>query len=647
MDARKIQSILTDRLRVSDFQKTLNEIASLAITENSCGIQNGSFDAEQKVKSLLNQSGFLESLADQVCEQINSDKDSRLNHVQVNVDLHDPPAKPIVASKFIPKYITHERGDLSKYYEESIRQTQIKKNDLIPKPINFDNYSEPIHLNASEIQYPFANIDNGNLYLSVNVPRGRAFLSCADISEDAAQNLVLSVLFAGQRVNSKAVSSCTEPTFGEQWIFELPSNTIDTLMDTRFPMLLVVSRLDDLNKSCSLVGSRSVEWRQVLETGYLSVLVELLDPQGGGQVTIGLLEMQFELLPRLQSENQRACKTKEEIYKKLFAKIIADEKSESDQQRLFFMFSKQWWGDFLAMRSIHSQRLVKIFAMNEEGRKILVTRFVRSISSNLIPTPQHAARFVSLIPTERHTSIGETKEEIWLSPQTFILSFRGDFADHAVLLCCLLLGFSLSAYVTCGTRSSDNTAHIWVTTINNENEVWFWDSCSGLRYKHTKDGKNWAGSIGCCFNDEAFYANIQISDSSKNCSFNFDDKRSWKEIPKEVLRSMNSVACPFNIFPSTYQSSQLKLSSEIEIQLKQNISVFRSVEIPGSNCIWDERLEHLMGQCLWNYEMQRLNFGGAGNSISDILNSDFQCGVRRLIPEGYTFKQIPRFELNF
>ena len=61
---------------------------------------------------------------------------------------------------------------------------------------------------------------------------------------------------------------------------------------------------------------------------------------------------------------------------------------------------------------------------------------------------------------------------IFLQPQ--------DVEDHCCLLCSLLLGYGLEAYVCLGTKTSGH-AHSWVVTIGNEGGVTFWESLTGQR----------------------------------------------------------------------------------------------------------------------------------------------------------------------
>lgn len=50
-----------------------------------------------------------------------------------------------------------------------------------------------------------------------------------------------------------------------------------------------------------------------------------------------------------------------------------------------------------------------------------------------------------------------------------------------MLLCSLLLGFGLNAFVCVGTKAK-GAAHTWVMTISPEGEVTFWESLTAHRY---------------------------------------------------------------------------------------------------------------------------------------------------------------------
>lgn len=56
-------------------------------------------------------------------------------------------------------------------------------------------------------------------------------------------------------------------------------------------------------------------------------------------------------------------------------------------------YSKQWWREYLQIRNSHSNRLVKIFAQDENSEHHFVCSFVKPLrSGRLLESPTHAAR---------------------------------------------------------------------------------------------------------------------------------------------------------------------------------------------------------------------------------------------------------------
>ncbi len=61
--------------------------------------------------------------------------------------------------------------------------------------------------------------------------------------------------------------------------------------------------------------------------------------------------------------------------------------------------------------------------------------------------------------------------------------------DHAVLLCSLMIGFGLEAFVCIGTKLAPTSksppvavAHAWVATVGVDNDMTFWDPLTGEKY---------------------------------------------------------------------------------------------------------------------------------------------------------------------
>ncbi|KAI9193282.1 CEP76 C2 domain-containing protein [Polychytrium aggregatum] len=470
----------------------------------------------------------------------------------------------------------------------------------------------------------------GCRYLRIELGQGRAFLGLEEIQEESTW-LSLDVQFRAQRLSTSLVPSTTDPRFSESWMIELPQADLQSISSIGDRLHFVAIRSDG-HFTRSVIGSAVVEWREVLVADKVSAFAELREV-GNSQLTAGLVELTLELFPKPTQFLDRD---------ELEFLIKREERAITDTARLFHLYAKQWWSDFLQIRSTHANRLVKIFALDEQGHRSPVTGYIYPIEADSIESPRHALRFVSLIPYHKIKPVGEPNADIWQSLHTFLCAGHGDAHDHSILLCNLLLGFSLDAYVACGV-GRDGTATCWVVTIDVSGDVHIWDPLRGIRYK--PNDPHPYRNIGCLFNGETLLANIQSCDSVDRCSFNLADPSQWKMVSAESLRSMRIAATPgFGLSlrpcPSSWCSRQTEL--EIADQIKQYISEFRQDR--DMCCIWDVHLGHLLRQCLSGYELQKLYFssGGTGQSECDLVGRGyFEAGVRRSIPDGSTFKAFP------
>lgn len=197
-------------------------------------------------------------------------------------------------------------------------------------------------------------------------------------------------------------------------------------------------------------------------------------------------------------------------------------------------------------------------------------------NSRAINTPYEAARFVSLIPFERKENPGGEKNELWHSMHTFLALKKGDVEDHAILLCSLLLGFGLDAYICIGV--SINGPHTWILTRNKTDSkkysTTFWESLTGQRI-NIEDPKvfRFYKRIHCVFSDTKFYANIQIDDTVFNTIYNFEDEFLWKKIFPDKIAALPKYS--FTPFLDMIEVDKYKLETEIEKEVKNKITKFR------------------------------------------------------------------------
>ena len=108
------------------------------------------------------------------------------------------------------------------------------------------------------------------------------------------------------------------------------------------------------------------------------------------------------------------------------AQVNLEHSRIAERERLFLVYAKQWWREFLQIRASHSNRLVKIFAQDERGTNRPVCSFVCPLrAGRLLDSPRQAARFVSLLGYEHAPSVGGGKAEMWSSLHAFLCKGKG------------------------------------------------------------------------------------------------------------------------------------------------------------------------------------------------------------------------------
>lgn len=265
---------------------------------------------------------------------------------------------------------------------------------------------------------------------------GRAFLDHLDDfsshSPSSCPTFKLHVYFLEQRFCSASVQCACEPEFNETFVLELAGkgnakmlSLPDTLSITD-PIHIVLTRTMP-DSSCELVGSCQIEWRQLLleSRGWLSSSVEVCgNPASESGVPAGVLNIRLELLPNERDTLDRDVVT---------AQMKMEKQQATERERLFLLYAKQWWKEYLEIRPTHSERLVKIFTQDEEGVSRVVCCYVRPLkASRVVESPREAARLVSLCDYEHHSAIGSTsaRPEVWNSLYAFLSVKKGVSSRH-------------------------------------------------------------------------------------------------------------------------------------------------------------------------------------------------------------------------
>ena len=108
--------------------------------------------------------------------------------------------------------------------------------------------------------------------------------------------------------------------------------------------------------------------------------------------------------------------------------------------------------------------------------------------------------------------------------------------DHCHLLCSLLLGMGLKAYVCVGTTSKGE--HSWVMSETSSSVV-FWECTKGVKLDFfSPKALTFYKTVNAVYNNRDYYANIQLDDSISGTKFNFKDGTLWKKMDENVLSEL-------------------------------------------------------------------------------------------------------------
>eukprot|EP00112_Aurelia_sp_Birch-Aquarium-sp1_P012545 Seg2636.3 transcript_id=Seg2636.3/GoldUCD/mRNA.D3Y31 product="Centrosomal protein of 76 kDa" protein_id=Seg2636.3/GoldUCD/D3Y31 len=506
----------------------------------------------------------------------------------------------------------------------------------------------PISVNDEE-KMP---LDPNKRYIYLQVLGGKAFLEHLQDPEPlpgrATSTFNLYVHFREQRFRSRPVPCACEPDFQEGFLLEVQKHPKDGNKISDAPTLLTISDKihivlvkNELSGDRSLLSSYHLDWRRILSLsdGRSSFSLEMNGIGTENNVPVGVLDIKLALLPR--------------ISQRLTADVLSGqlnlEKSRiSERERLFLAYAKQWWREYLQIRSSHNNRLVKIFAQNENGIHKHACSYVHPLrAGRLIDTPRQAARFVSLLAYDKVPMVGGNKTEMWMNTHAFLCAGKGDVENHSILLCSLLLGFGLNAFVCIGTKTK-GIAHSWVVTIGIDNAVIFWESLTAQRFIHQPIDPNDPPAvrqpkqshpyktIGCVFNHREFFANCQPSDNVDLCIFDLLNESLWKGMSLDAIKSVcgPGILPPprqtITLIPSTIDSAMA--SNSLENELRALVVGHR--HNMGMTTQWDDELSYLLSPALAAYE----NEHSLGITVG---NEEFQHAIRRNVPDGHTFKGFP------
>lgn len=483
----------------------------------------------------------------------------------------------------------------------------------------------------------------GRRYMYVKVKRGRAFVDHLEPSGSPTiknnPSFTVDIIMKAQRERTKSVLCSCDPEVNQGFIFDLQGmqDTKSTILDIsdllglNIPITFVVLKHSTMrynqSSTTTLLSVATLDWRKILsKSGSYVVTSKLMGVGSESQVPVGLLDLELTLVPSLTHPVE--------------GHVIADqlgslENRQAEKQRLFIAYARQWWREYTEAGTNLSSRPVRIFAMDERGKNRFVCELVQRFEcGSFLNCPQEASRWVSLLPSlaSQQPPLGSISP--WLTLISAVSSMNLTADTRSSLLCSILLGFGLDAWVCCGARVS-GSPHSWVLTRGPYTTVTFWEPTTGSRYIHKVGQKvlHDYATVGCVFNNLKFYANCQTSDKVSYCSFNLEESSSWKGMSVNATATMTErIPCLIPLMPP--EKDNVKWTMDFQIHLKTLIIEHRADL--NISTTFDERLSHVLIPALWSYEREATE----GSSISG-SNEYFSAALMHSVKDGHTFKAFP------
>lgn len=318
------------------------------------------------------------------------------------------------------------------------------------------------------------------------------------------------------------------------------------------------------NSACNaLIAAAVIDFRFALffSSDYMSVELLQCDQDGvnlgieAGVLYVRMTPMQLPEKIQFELEETSARQAIEHG-------IQAYQEKLAGSNKLLYRHARSWWSRVRRLYPHIENRNIRILAEDECGSH----RFACCMLSPMRPpreltSPRFAARFVSLIPMRTDPGLRGGRSDGWRSAFATICRMQGSVEDHALLLCSLLLGWGLDAWVALGTatepltdENDDDTPkkefpYCWVVTMEHDASrpafptITFWDAADGTQFKDVTgvaEGQlapHHFKELHALFNHKVFAVNVQhlsavFADGSKTnppmMSFDLTSERNFQ-----------------------------------------------------------------------------------------------------------------------
>ena len=483
-----------------------------------------------------------------------------------------------------------------------------------PTPVRLIPHVRYLQLHLIDIQSD--HFKDGNTYRSCTVTVSNrysqlSYTTTAIAADNAHLNHSLFIPLQNERSDTRNTSLPTTPT---------RIASIATLMKERSPMHIVITALTVEDDAPIRIASLLYDWRQTLITGSAHETIHFDNNKS-------LLKVDCRLTPLKRPPTTTSERTMPIYIEPTEHRSIIDAETALSGQinDRFTSYLVAWWKDMQS--TTQNVRPIRLTAVDEFGADVAVTAFVHPIHADCLDTPADAVRFVRLITHRPTVTVGGVSRESWSYPQTTLIQRHGDVIDHCNLLCALLSGFGLNAYV-CHGRIMDGTSYYWIIIILNPQSIICYDAVVGTRTDiHcvltssptstiiNKIELRQYRTIESLYNHKNIYTNIQSQTDIHQITFDLNNNKHWRSLNTQAI----AVLPTFNLF----SYNKLTLSTIIPRyeeermtnEIKHLIKDYRLTHCQVLT-IFDQTLCTMMRTPLYAYEAERVNSGNNGGGGS-------------------------------
>jgi len=346
---------------------------------------------------------------------------------------------------------------------------------------------------------------HGVVYLAVRLQNASKLLA-ADANN--ASDPFVTVDWDGMQQTTKVISRTLEPVWNQTLLFPLKLVTLNKqALASKPPVSIRVFDHDEAGHD--LLGSTEVPLHKITSAEHAKLDDEIVD----GKVYKGrVLKLENHPIQMPGLKLQSTINALLYFAPDLPAEVMLEEQAERRAQALsdeYMARLKTFYASLPGRIRTQLEQAMLIefgrgpdYELGWEQQKRIVSAedqdaiehfFSEYLSPQQPPSemrePMQVARMVRCITWEADTEIfkKETRRDVWQSPTFFLEMRKGDFEDHALLMCNLFLGLELDAYVCVGRliegSGEGEKRHVWVMTREPNGDVGLWETSMGTCVK--------------------------------------------------------------------------------------------------------------------------------------------------------------------